>query len=91
MLRSRNRSLSFLLHELFPEYTFGHVLIVRPAAEPNGLDRGFASASDGIRVIELEARSSGAASTAFGHKAALTTVALPDGALHLRRNAPGIV
>ncbi len=69
-----------------PEHPLGLVLVVAAAAERKVLDRGRPVQRMGMDVVELEVRPLGTPSSRRSHVRALTSIALPDGTLHVRRD-----
>ncbi len=85
-LAARPRSLA--AHELFAEQSFGLVLVVRTAEQPDILDGGGASLRDGHPVIELDPLPAGAAMSVGADERAAAAIALPDLSFHVGRDLP---
>src|SRR5205823_5937503 len=76
------------LHEPRTERLLGRVLVVRPAAEADAFDRGFAAARQLSNMIEFDLRAGFTAMTGLAHERAPAAVSLPHGALDVRRDVP---
>jgi len=69
------------VHEPRAEHALGLVLVVRPAQQPQILDRRLPAACHRLDVVELHVATAFAAPAALRHERAAPLVALPDRAL----------
>src|SRR5438552_2408995 len=84
--RSLSSGFAFLVHEPGAKRALGRVLVVGAAAQPDAVHGRLATAGDGLGVVELQPAICRTAAAALTHERAAALIALPDGALDVRRD-----